>query len=410
MHRPIFVFFFFFLSFFHQPIAAQRGRTIDHTLLQKYLQRNGYEGIVARTSENTTLVQVEDATNRYATIGLLDALGRTSLMLPTSTQRLIFVLQKYGVPLVVMNSTDFSPMSYAGRQRAGTLPKMTLSRRDDQIISVMSNYPVFNASTLKTDIIFHPNLIMQFGNYKNPVEMQFNIISEVQTLLLNGLLFSASLIIPLYNELEPWGDQIRLGPTTINYLTRLPQHFYLFGAGGYFLGNRYGVEAGMKKYIYDGLVVLDSRIGYSGYARMENGAFWITEWQDLTYSVSAQLFERKYRTFTTVGYHKFITQNHGWRVDVNRFFDELLFGFWATYTEQSYNGGIQLSLPLPPRRYKPRGFVRPRVASYYNMMYVGKYTQTNSVRLYANTIMDDVLLRNNPQLLQSKLKRLNGTR
>jgi hypothetical protein len=290
------------------------------------------------------------------------------------------------------------------------VPRMRISQRDDQIIDVMKNYPSFNSSNFKTDILFHPDLIMQFGNYSNPIELQFNIIPEIQTLIFNGLLFSGSVIFPLYNELEEWGDQIRLGPTTLNYLTRLKNDFYLFGAGGYFLGHRYGVEGGVKKYLYDGFLVLDSRVGYSGYAHMENSAFWITGWQDLTYSVSAQIFEQKYHTFATIGYHRFISQNNGWRFELNRFFDEFLFGFWATYTENSYNGGIQMSLPLPPRRYKPRGFVRPRIASYYKMMYVGKYTDTNGVRLYANTIMDDVLLRNNPRYLRSRLDRMDGVR
>jgi hypothetical protein len=397
------------MTSFAPSALAHAGRTVNHTLLQRYLHRHGYESIIARTSSDATLVQVEDATNRYATTGILDAIARTSLMLPPSTQRVIFVTQKYGVPLIAMHNIGFSDMK-TQNDRQLKMPKMQISHRADQIIAVMKNYPSLNRSQFKTDIIFHPDLIMQFGNYNNPIEAQFNIIPEVQTLLFPGVLFSASIIFPLYNELEPWGNQVRLGPTTLNFLTRLKNDIYLFGAGGYFVGYRYGAEGGIKKYFYDGTVVLDSRMGYTGYARMENGAFWITDWQDLTYSISAQIFERKYHTFATIGYHKFISQNNGWRFELSRFFNEFLFGFWGTYTEHSFNGGIHMSLPLPPRHYKSRGLIRPRIASYYKMMYVGKYTADNGARLYANTIMDDVLLRNNPQYLRSKLDRLDGSR
>lgn len=394
---------------FATSLSAQNYQSRNHALLYKYLQLNGYESIVARSNANTTLVQVEDATNRYPTIGILDALARTSLMLPPSTQKVVFVTLKYGVPMAVFESSGFTPMTFQRQSRQIKLPRMQLSPRNDVIMQEIGRYPVYEPSYYKTDLIINPDLKMQFGNYDNPVEMQFNIIPEFQTLLADGLLLSASIVIPLYNELEPWGDQVRLGPTTVNYLRRLKYDFFVFGAGGYFHGNRYGVEGGIKKYFYDGIFTLDSRLGYTGYARMENYAFWFTDWQDLTYSFTAQFFEKKFKTFASLGVHRFITQNHGLRFEINRFFDEFLCGFWGTYTEKIYNGGIRISLPLPPKRYKPRGFVRPRIASYYNMTYIGRYTETSATHLYANRIMDEMLLRNNPQYLRSKLRRMAGS-
>jgi hypothetical protein len=272
----------------------------------------------------------------------------------------------------------------------------------------MSHYPSFNSSKFKTDIIFHPDIKLQFGNYNNPIEVQFNVVPELQTLLADGLLLSASMVFPVYNELEAWGNYIRLGPTTLNYLTRLKNDHFIYGAAGLFLGDRYGAEVGFKKYINHGMLVLDARAGYSGYAIMDKGILNITPLQDPTFSISAQHFDKRFRVFTTIGFHQFVSQSRGIRLEINRFFHEFLCGFWAVYTENSRNGGIQISLPLPPKKYAPRRLVRPRVASYLDMTYVGKYTSSDGVRLQANRIMDDMLLRNNPQYLKSKLRRISS--
>lgn len=387
------------------PLAAQERKTINHTILTRSLLHQGYEDVIARTSSAVTVVQYEDSRNRNPMRGVPDIVARTSMLLPPTTRKVLILSQKYGVPLVLFESSQLVPYVQRNRQRNILVPQLVISPRADELIQGMAAYPAYDSPRLKSDLLVHPDIKMRFGNYNNPVEMQLNVVPELRTLLVNGLFLSASMVIPLYNELESVGNYVRLGPTTLNYLQRLHNDFFIFAVGGLFKGERYGVEGGIKKYFYSGLLTTDLRIGYSGYWIMDKGVFKYDYLKNLTYSLSAHYFMTKYKLFVSLGFYRFVLQDHGVRCDVQRFFDEFTFGLWGVYADNTANGGFLFSIPLPPRTYKRRGYFRLRMADYFALSYQGKYTSSSGIRLQANTILDDMFTRHHPHLLLSNIGR-----
>ncbi|MBN1559149.1 hypothetical protein JW998_02795 [candidate division KSB1 bacterium] len=396
---PVVLFFFFAL-----PLCGQL-RTVTHTRLTQELVRQGYEGVVARTSERVTLVQYEDARNRYPMDGLLEIIGRTSMQLPASNEKVVIALIKYGVPFVVFENSDFASYYNVRRQKSMRIPRLAISEKTDALTAGLSIYPVYNRPEWKTDLILHPDLRMRFGNYHHPMESQFNLVPEFQTLLYKGLFLSASLIVPLHNDFEAWESYNRLGPSSLNYITRLRNDYFIYAAAGYFRGNRYGAQLGLKKYLATGGLLLDARLGSSGYALMDRGVFKYGDLNEFTWSLSALYFIKRFQLFASLAVHRFIYQDQGLRAEIFRFFNELQFGFWAVHADASLNGGFQLSIPLPPPRYKPREYWRPRLASYFDLEYAGRYDTTAGTTLKANEIIDDIFLRYNPQYLKSNIGR-----
>ena len=393
------------ISLLFTALVYGQGRTVRHTILTRNLIKEGYENVTARTSPRATLVQYEDSRNRYPTDGIQDVVGRTSLLLPPTSDKVVIVLLKYGVPLVVFENRNFAQY-YNPRRRINMLiPRLSTSRKADLITSGMKSYPAFNRSGFKTDLIFHPDLRMALGNYNHPVESQFNIITEFRTLIYDGFLLSASAIVPVHNDFAEWENYIRLGPSSLNYITRLRRDYFIFVTAGYFRGNRYGVQAGLKKHLFDGGLVFDGRFGYSGYSIMDKGVIKYDYLKDVTWSLSALYFFKRRRLFTSIGFHRFLYKDHGLRFDAFRFFNEFQFGLWGVYADDSFNGGFQFSIPLPPRIYKPRRHFRPRIANYFDLAYQGKYNTTIGTTLKANDIFDDMFLRYNPQYLKSNLGR-----
>ena len=403
MHLWLLVFLFMLNMLAASPLAAQQTRTINHVFLNRELVAKGYENVITRTSAHLTLVQYEDAVYRYPIAGARDVVKQSSSLLPPTTSTYLLVVQKYGVPLVVFEGKDFIPILDKTRQRTKLVPYLKPSLRADQFIGTLSGYQISNPSRFKTDLIINPDIQMRFGNYDDPVQLQFNVIPELRSVIYDGVVLSASIIVPLYSEFANVGSYMRPGPTTMNYFTRLNNDFFIFAAGGLFRGDRYGIEGGVRKYINNGMWTLDSRIGYSGQTTVRKGSLKTEPWQDITYSVTSQYFFKFYKLFLSLGFHRFVYQDHGLRFDAFRFFHELQLGFWAIYSEDDFNGGFQFSIPLPPYKYQSRGYFRTRTASYFDLSYKSKFASKSGTQLRANTILDDMFLRYHPQYLHSNI-------
>ena len=114
----------------------------------------------------------EDSKNRYPTDGIRDVVGRTNLLLPQRTTKVILVMKKYGVPLVVFENFATTTHYSSRRKRHVTIPRYSASFQSDRIISGMRAYRTYNSSRFKTDLIFHPDLKLRLGNYNQPLEGQ----------------------------------------------------------------------------------------------------------------------------------------------------------------------------------------------------------------------------------------------
>ena len=120
------------------------------------------------------------------------------------------------------------------------------------------------------------------------------------------------------------------------------------------------------------------------------------------------MFIKKYRLFAQLGFHRFLYGDHGFRLEIFRFFNELRFGLWSVYSDDEFNGGFKVSFPLPPRTYKSRRAFRVRMTDYFDLSYQGRYTTLVGTQLRANELLDDTFIRYNPQYFKSNLGRAEG--
>jgi hypothetical protein len=376
--------------------------------MQRTLAKEGFENVIAKSNKKVTLVTFEDSRYRYSATGIIKAFGHTIKNLPGSTKKVYFIVSKYGVPLLTFESYNFQALTSRDKKQTVLIPHLALSRREARINKLVNHFRPINSSRFKSDIIIHPDMRMSLGEYDNPIAAQINIMPELRTQWFRGFFTSASIIFPLYNELEAWGNYVRLGPTSLNYIAHIGSGMFLYAAAGYFKGERYGAQTGLKKYLFSGKLMIDPRIGFSGFAMMDKGRIKYSHMDALTYSLSATYFSPALQLFFSLGAHRFIYKDYGMRMQVYRFFHDFQFGFWSVYSNAEFNGGFQFSLPLPPRRYRSRKTVRIRPASYFNWNYQAKRNTINGYRLRANEISDDLFIQYNPQYISSKLAFFSG--
>lgn len=386
-----------------QPAWTQTPQFSPENEIQRTLVRDGFENATAKAANKITLIAFEDSRYRYSAEGVMRALVQTAGVLPPSTRHVFYVIRKYGVPLFTLESNSFYTMTLRSDHKQIRLPQPKLSSHEGRIAALSRRFQSQNSSRFKNDLIIHPDMRMSLGDYANPIAAQVNIMPELRSQLFNGLVLSASIILPLYNELEPWGDYVRVGPTSLNYFARISDGAFFYAAAGYFRGQRYGAEAGLKKFAFSGALIFDARCGFSGYSLMDKGRIKYADLDALTFSASTTYFMRPLQLFLSFGAHRFIYKDYGLKFQVYRFFHDFQFGLWSVFANDEFNGGFQFSLPLPPKRYRARARMRVRMASYFNWSYQAKRNTINGYRLRANELADDMFIRYNPQYIDSKL-------
>jgi hypothetical protein len=381
-----------------------KPRLIPHTVLIRVLAQDGFENIIAQTSAPVTLLSFEDAAYRNSVRGLSQAMRQTIALLPPSSRRVFLIMQKYGAPVAGFISRDIETVILPKSKRKVLLPQMEVSNHTLEYWRLIKRFYPSNRSVLRSDLIIHPDIRAVLGNYDNPVALQLNLIPELRLVLFPGGVLSASLIVPLYNELEDYGNVVRLGASNFTFFTLLGNSLWFYTSAGYFYDERYGAQALLRKILHDGRWAVDAKIGYSGYAIMDHGQFFYDPMNALTWSLETTYFIRQWRFFVSCGYHQFIEQDTGWRFDVFRFFGGFRFGMWVSSGGQTWNGGFRISLPLPPSHYRPRQSFRVRTADYLSIGYQGK-RETNAGRMLENSeLMDDLLIHSFPGYLSSYLE------
>lgn len=384
--------------------CQSNGIALDVDLINELSER-GYENVTAAGNANGRLLVIEDSKYRYNVNGIHETIARMAYRLPLSTKKVILLFQKYGVPMACYESVTFQPYYSQRRKQNILVPQMGISNRTIDYWKIASRYSWFNRSNLKLDLILNPEIKARFGDYANPIKLQININPELLTLIAKGFLFSTSMVVPLYNELENDESFPRLGPTYFTLIKRFKEDIFFYSAGGYFYNYRYGLEGGLKKYFFKGLITLGGRVGVSGQAKFVKNVLEYSDIKDVSYSCDVTFYMRQYHTFLNASYNQFVYQDNGWRIDIFRFFDEFKCGFWILVTPEETNGGFHFSLPLPPKEYGARKRFRIRPAQYFNWQYSGISNQYSGVQLKANTYAEDLLIRYNPMYLHSKMGR-----
>jgi len=383
--------------------GAPAGISVNHSLTEK-LEQNGFKNIAALSTQKATLLTFENVRYRNTIRGLESALLNCISAVPPSTNGITIVVQKYNVPVAGFYSRKMATVKVPSTGRTLIVPKLTVSDNPFPFWKFLRRYESINSSAFKLDVILLPEVRAVLGNYDDPIALQLNIVPELRTLISPGLIFSSSLILPLYNELDDYGDHVRLGPTNLNVLRAFPYNWWLFLSLGSFREERYGVQGMVRKLVAQGKIALDIRSAYSGYSVMDRGVFLYEPLNILTWSLETTLFVDRLQLFLTAGVHQYLYQDRGIRVDVLRFLGQLGLDIWAGNSNDEWNGGLRLYLPLPPSRHSPQRRVRLRIADYFTLGYQGRRETFNGAKLSNSMIMDDIFIRSHPRYLSSTLK------
>lgn len=267
-----------------------------------------------------------------------------------------------------------------------------------------------NSSLFKVDILVYPKLYWRNMVLTQVYQVCFELSPAVEVSLWKGSKLSLQMIIPVYTDgyPKPYGN-FRPGYLTLEQNVRLPGNIWLRGVAGVFNRNTYGGEVSVFHPFRDERFSVAARLGvvgvgyfYSFDSFRYNGE---TRWY---WSAGGDFFWPRYNVQARVRMEQYLLKDIGARVEVIRHFRYASIGFYGLVSERAKsNGGFKVTIPIPPYKYKRRGYL-PRVST--SQVFGTTYNAGNEARYYlmpvvtaddGNNMLKDIEY--NPYYLKTEL-------
>jgi hypothetical protein len=372
--------------------------------LARALVRGGYENVVVVKRNDTLFVGFENRRYRWEVRAVAEVLA---LVMPAlgDREKVSLTCLYEGIPMstLVVAKADYHALA-GGSMTPGAFATAVQGLLSTETYkAVTATVKPVNKPYNKIDFVIHPLFRAQFGNFSDPLEMQFSIVPSAEVTFMKGMHFTAQVIVPLYNDLEPQGSYVRPGLVVLSQQLRLPHNFFATLAAGYFTRNQYGMNAALRKYLLNGKVGLGVDAGYTATAMVVDGEWVYSTTGRFTWFAGASYRWARYDFTASAGYGRFLAGDMGFRCDISRQFGEVTMGFWASQSGGITNGGFNFIVPLPPRRCTTKHRVRVRPASEVPWEYRAKGLPVQGRMYTTGTGTGDIYRQLNPDYLRNNI-------
>lgn len=391
--------------------GQQDSRNYEVDNIANNLVAHGFQNIQVAAEDSTLFLAYENRLYRFEANAIVQLLNIIATEVSTSFSQCTIIVLKEGIPQVALTVAlqDFKLVKKQQMELAEFKQRIQITNE----IPSMDRFaePAKNTGTFKLEIVITPQLKLALGGFPDPVLHQVNINTGLNVYLWKGAKIYAEGIIPLANEIRIADENyVRPNIFTFQQQIRLPHTVFLKASAGYFQNNRYGGLVEAKKFLLNGNLLLEAKVGYTGYAAFRQYAEssgTVRHWEYapanyLDYAVGAKYWLSKWNVRMGVAYGKALHHKKYLRVELTQRFKETEIGFFAFNSKRGNNYGVRLAIPIFSKKYwKPKAAsIRP--ATHFNYTY---HTTQNYVQSY-ETGLDNFENRLNPALLKNQLIRL----
>lgn len=244
------------------------------------------------------------------------------------------------------------------------------------------------------DIIVHPNIALQLGNFDNPYKINFNIIPEMNVSLWRGANIETRVTIPIHDEIGIYTKEARLSRFIIGQTVELMPTGWLRMRGGIFDPDRWGLSAEVARLIYESKIFIGLNGEYTGFFLHQNKTIHYSSLSSLSGKIYAHYFFPKWDMTIGCSYAKYLYGEHGPLIEISRKFTDLEIGFFAAATNVDQFAGINLKVPFfPTRHFRPR-----RVRIHWPFYYQWNFQSTSETQTVGETIQTGVYVQSGPDL------------
>ena len=356
----------------------------EHPLV-KHLVQDGLENVVLIEKDAHFYLAYENNRYRYEGRALAEVLMAAHKYLPQDADKISILIKRENIPMTLVESGRgalealmIGVMSYDDWTQQALFSFST-----DRVSRVFEDHPVENSSFYKVDLPVGVFLDYALGNFENGVRIDLNAQPELHTDLGNGLGLNMGYLVHVE-------DDLFYNNTSYPFIWRFTQNMrlkenqFLNINMGYFSFARFGLHVRYANYVLEERLSFDMQYGITqtGYLDPE---LKLNQNSNPLHSFTAGLTYRWNKADTDFSFHygKFILSDIGYRVSVQRQFDEVFIGLFLVKTSVGDNLGFNFSAPMMGKKYMKPGRVRVRPADRFDLLY--RYTAFNGAGLEYST-------------------------
>lgn len=324
------------LSFGMEEIQVAQTDSVCTIAYEDNIYRGTYRGLAAVIEALRSLSETEQAA-AYELVVLDDRIPRLLLTLPRQT-----------AALEVSYDTDEAMRRLKGKERR-------------------------NKMAGRIDVVLYPELFLQNSWLDKLYGVAVNISPAIQMDLWKGAVLTGQVVLPVYTNMTDFRKYIRPGVITLRQEFRLPGGVSGRLTAGNFMGNRMGVDAGLRYQPARGRWLVGANVGLTGSSTCYGGEWVVSTWRRVSGSVWGRYNEPHYGLQIDLAAVRLVYGDMGARLDCRRHFGEVTVGVYGLFTDGEMNGGFHFALPIPGTKRGKRRAVRFRLPEYFAHEYRARH-------------------------------------
>ncbi len=362
-------------------------------LLEEKLVSTGFENIRVTNIDSNYYISFENNIYRWNVRALSTALDTIAAYSPHNAS-IELVQLSFDIPQII---TQVDAISWI-RFRSDTIKNNTIDTSLSVSYKTKSSWTLLKKqkpekrNIARFDLVFYPQFYLSNLTYEKVYEIQFNIAPAIEVSFWKGMLLTAQVIFPIYNDCKVYGEgdnKIRPGFLVLTQNFLLPGPVFGTVSLGNFNYDRYGVDFKLNYPFKNPKWYIGMNAGVTGYSVFTDTGWEIGYLNTLTFSASAGYFLPRFNLRFEASAGRYVQGDYGGRFDLSRMFGETTIGLYASFTTLDNiesgqpNAGFHLTIPFPPgKRFKRRGF-RVDLPNYFDWeyngateLYYGRYYET----------------------------------
>lgn len=348
----------------------------------------GMENIRCVEQAGTCTVAYEDNVYRGTYRGIGEAVQAA---LQGHEQSVRLVVLRNRVPRLCVTL----PSGLVEAYRAGTVTLQQVYARmdisvdtDEAMLALTGESRLQRPAAGKVDITVYPELFLENNTFDELYTYAVNLNPALEMQLWRGARLTAQVVIPVVTNLTGEFNRVRPGIIALSQEVRFRRNIFGRVAVGNFTNNRYGVQLDTRYRADDGRLELGAQVGSTGFsATTREDGWYMGRRQRINASLSAMYYIPQLNIQADLRAGRYLYGDCGVRCDLTRHFGEFAIGVYGLYTDGEVNAGFHLATPLPGRKWRRRGFLRVKPASYFQWQYGlvahGKYYDEKMGRGYS---------------------------
>lgn len=376
--------------------------------LIKTLHEDGFENLQSFTSAETLYLSYENNRYRFQGRGLAEVLKIASKEVSGLVKDLVVLIKYKDIPVTVVKTDLETLKTYvSGAVSYETwASQASFSLSTDKVYAKFEGQETVNSSFYKADIPVGVHLDYALGDFYNAIKVDLNIAPEFKTVLGKGLTTSFEYHYEIENDLNKFNFNAP-NIARISQDIRLDGNKFFNFNLGYFSNQRFGIHMRYLSYLLEEKLSFSASFGLTQYAYLdENIEIMFSNFERFVYKAGLTYRHNPIDTDFSVEYGKFLDFDLGYKVGVQRQFNEVFIGFYFLKTNAGENLGFNFQVPIVGNKYLKPNRLRVRQADAFSLLY--RYTSFNGAGLEYSTgeNFQANLKEFYPQVLKKSLKKI----